>query len=483
MREDDWQYFHDPEFVQLLKEYEEAQDQGRRLYLDADELTDIAEYYMLNHEEKKADAAIRLATELHPESVDPQVFLARQQMFHDNIDEAFRICDAIVDQQDQEVAFLKAELYLRQDKANEASQLFHDTFKNITEERDLFLYDAAGLFLDYAQWEQAKEWAELLVRQFPDSQKGQYLMADVHFSMGENEQAIETLNKLLDRNPYHTEAWNLLAEAQLANEQYQEALESTEYVLAIQSDNRQALINKAHSLFHLDQPEEAHNIYRQLIQTDSHDETLYYFDSLCLSNLERFEEAAEAIRQAEVEARDMSVEQFNIYLQKAYVESKLHNLDNAISALKQARDAQTPDVPFEFHLLLGQIYLENGEDEEAEEAFVQAFSESKDQCKTLLLIGIAFGETMHYEQSAQILKALLDNFGTDEGHEAIPYLAYCHYQLQNHNEFLHYLRLATAANRETTQYLFSPVYPNIQPEEYYNYAFHALYGRFPEKDE
>ena len=92
MREEDEQaFFEDPEFQEVLRKYEEARRSGAPFYMDADDLTDIAEYYMVQEREEQADEAIRIATELHPESVDPQVFLARQQMFHDNLERAHEI--------------------------------------------------------------------------------------------------------------------------------------------------------------------------------------------------------------------------------------------------------------------------------------------------------------------------------------------------------------------------------------------------------
>ena len=483
MREDDWQYFHDPEFTQLLEEYETAQEQGRMLYLDADELTDIAEYYMLLHEEEKADQAIQLATELHPESVDPQIFLARQQMFHGNLDEAHRICDSITDQTDQEVAFLKAELLIREDKAREASQLLETTYDQVSEQRALFLCDAAGVFLDYALWDIAREWAERLKREYPTYKKGQFVMADVLFSQGETQQAIDTLNQLLDTDPYYVEAWNLLAEAQSAADQFSEALESIEYVLAIEDNNRQALLTKAHCLFQLEEVEQAHQIYQQLLAADPHDDTVYYFDALCLSHLERYDEAAAALDKANDAGRGMSSEQLNIYLHQAYVESKLHHPQKAIHALKQAQEINTEGEAFNYHLLLGQIYLENDQATKAAKHFSEALETSEDPKNTMLLIGMAYGETMHYAEGAHVLSTLLRLYGADEGKAAIPYLAYCYYHLNDTENYLRYLRLAATVSRETTEYLFSPVFPGVAPEDYYHYAFQSVYGHFPDEAE
>ena len=51
-------YFEDPEFKDLLAKYEGMAESHTPTYFDAEELTDIAEYYAGQGEEKKAEEAI-----------------------------------------------------------------------------------------------------------------------------------------------------------------------------------------------------------------------------------------------------------------------------------------------------------------------------------------------------------------------------------------------------------------------------------------
>ena len=45
MREEDEAYFNDPEFKENLQKYEQADKNGEPIYMDAEDLTDIAECY------------------------------------------------------------------------------------------------------------------------------------------------------------------------------------------------------------------------------------------------------------------------------------------------------------------------------------------------------------------------------------------------------------------------------------------------------
>ena len=485
MREEDEQaYFEDPEFQESLRKYEEARRKGEPLYMDADELTDIAEYYMVQEREKQADEAIRLATELHPESVDPQVFLARQEMFHGNMKRAYEICNAISDQDDSEVLFLKAELMIREQKDQDAFDFLTDCYERMEAGRAGFLYDSAGVFMDYAVWDKAQLLAERLMKEHPNYRKGSELMADIMVSMGNYEEAIPLLNRILDGNPYHISAWNLLAESQGALEQFQEAIDSTEYVLAINQNNQRAIITKANCLFHLGQQEEAHKLYTTYLQANPQDSIIYYLDAVCLSDLELYEESAAQLDKANEVSGEMSPEQLNIYMQQAFVESRLHHLDRAIAAIDKARKLAPEDNNNnEYELQVGIIFLENGRNDEARVHFNQALRVSRNPQKTLFRIAIAFADSEFYGLAQSMLEDILQTYGESMNKEILPYLAYCYSHVGEDQKYLSTLKQAALCNPEVTKVLFSQTFPGVQPQEYYLYAFQSICGRLPEEGE
>ncbi len=481
MREEDEKaFFEDPEFQEALRKYEEARRNGTSLYMDADELTDIAEYYMVQEREQQANEAIRLATELHPESVDPQVFLARQQMFHDNLEKAHEICNAIIDQDDSEVRFLHAELMIREQKSREASDFLMRCYEQMTSDRANFLYDSAGVFMDYAYWDEAQAFAQCLLDNYPGYRKGPSLMADILVSKGSYEEAIPILNGILDDDPYQIDAWNLLAESQGALEQYQEAIDSAEYVLAIEENNQRAIITKANCLFHLDQLEEAHSLYRIYLDSNPQDSVICYLDAVCLADMERYKEAAELLMTANEVSGEMSPEQFNIYMQQAFVESRLHHLDRAIAAIDKARKMAPEDSnDNEYELQLGRIFLENDRASEAGVHFRQALHVSRDRKKTLFRMGVAFADVEYYQLAKGVFEMLQNSYGDSLNSDVVPYLAYCYSHLGEDERYLSSLKEAVKCNPQVTKVLFSPTFPGINPDEYYLYAFKSVHGHFP----
>jgi len=480
MREEDEAYFNDPEFLECLQKYEQACNNGKPIYMDAEDLTDIAEFYMTQNKEEEANQVISLAISLHPNSVDPMIFLARQQMFHDNLDEAIKIAESIPDQNDRETTFLWTELLIRSNKTDEALELIVSKLEEQEEDKAMFLYDAACIFMDYQHYEIASQLTDVLEKEFPKYSKLKKLKVDVLMAQEKYEKAIALLQSILEEQPYSTSAWKTIAEAHVGKSNFTEALDSVEYCLAINPDNMQALFIKAHCLFHLNHLDQAHEIYLRLQESMPQDGKLYYMDAITLANMEKFDEARKALKKALKYTPLYDEDRIQVLMHKAYIESKCHNIDEALKTLDDAMQLSKEQETIDYHLLKGEILLENNREKEAAEQFKIAYDESKNKQQTLLTIGIAYAETMHYDTAVSLLESFAEEYKEKEGVVAIPYLAYCYKKKHDQENYLKYLRKAVSADREITEFLFAEDYPSIQPEEYYLYAFKNVYGRFPE---
>ena len=77
-------YFDNKEFKQLLASYEEAQQRGESIFLDSEQLTDIAEYY---HWMGRTDEALAVADDalsMFHGATGPLVLKAHIALLNDN---------------------------------------------------------------------------------------------------------------------------------------------------------------------------------------------------------------------------------------------------------------------------------------------------------------------------------------------------------------------------------------------------------------
>ena len=339
MRNNNEDEFKDPDFLENLHKYEEMMAGGPAVYLDADELTDIAEYYLIEKEDnERALACIDYALSLHPQATAPLIFQARQHLLDDDLETTQALCDAIPDQTHREVIFLNAELMVRRGQTREAIDYLMDKGKEQTEDYDYYLLDAAYIFMDYEAYEAASELADRLNSYAPDWYKTWMLTADVQLGLCNFGKALSCLNKMLDNDPFSTETWNWAAEAYTGIEKYEKAIEATDYALAIDPSNYRSLQLKGHANLHMEAYEKALSIYEEMLNIDPNDENTLAFMTYCYLCLGEVEKARQTIEEAERLSGGISPDQQVIYEQHANVLAALDRYDEAIHYIDLAEE-------------------------------------------------------------------------------------------------------------------------------------------------
>ena len=92
---DHTEYFESEDFKEILRQYEESVKSGERIYMDADDLADVADYYHYHNRIDEANAAISLAMEYNPEAVGPMLYKAREALEAKDFETADKYADRI----------------------------------------------------------------------------------------------------------------------------------------------------------------------------------------------------------------------------------------------------------------------------------------------------------------------------------------------------------------------------------------------------
>jgi len=290
---DDNNYFQDKEFLSSLKAYERMNSGGEPAELSPETLTDIAEYYAMNQRDQEATRCIQYALSFYPDSIDPQIFLARQQMFFGNQKEAWRICNAISDQDDHEVLFLRAELQFRDTQDRHAFDPLFDEYFNLRENNDPdapeMLFDVIQMLKDYDFQTFALIWAKALRIEYPDFTDILVLEAEMYNKKHMHQKTISLLEPNIHLIPYNIRAWQYLGEAYLFANKLHEALEATDYALAIDSEDPQIIILRANIHYENKELEEAYNWYEKFRAIFPDEPRLLYLEGQCLSDIGNYE--------------------------------------------------------------------------------------------------------------------------------------------------------------------------------------------------
>lgn len=459
-------YFDSKSFHDLLSSYEKSVREGQPIFLDVDDLADIADYYSLIGEKSNASAVIDFARNMYPGSAPPLVFQAREALADEDFEKAEELAEEIIDKDDPDYKYLKAEILIAQNETEEADNYLREYFRTVEpDEYEDFVLDVANIYVDYGVNDKAYEW----MMRTGNCKRDEYkeLMARVLFGLGEFDRSAKIFDELIDKDPYSKRYWNALASAQFMNEDFDEAVASSEYAIAIDPEDTDGLLAKANSLYRLNRYEDALTYYERYSRLMPEDEVGLLSSGTCLVNLSRYEEAIEKLENALDVAPEDSQYKVQIYQEMAFAYSSMKKPKKALDCIDKADryDCDHTDMD----VLRGHILLENGMLEEADKAFQKAIITSDSAPNILLRIMVSLYDNKYVETSYNMFKRFFEI--TDEDFdEGYSYMALCCWDLKRTEEFLHYLKIAVERNPKEVRSVLGHIFPKeMKVEDYYNY--------------
>lgn len=468
---DNTEYFESEDFKEILRQYEESVKSGTRIYMDADDLADIADYYHCNKREDEAQTAISLAIEYNPEAVGPMLYKAREALEAKDFQTAKEYADKIKILDPLEALYLHAELMILTDDVDGADKILTDYLKNVpTDEQFDFVTDVIQLYIDYENFTKSLEW---LVR-IPchDSVIIKELLARTLFGLGQYKDSERLFNELLDKNPYSVEYWNALSGVQYMKEDLSSALSSSEYALAINPDDTNGLLSKANTLFKMANYEEALVYFKKYAEKVPDDEYSYLQEAICLINLNKLPDGIRMLQKAISVAPVTSTYLPDIYIELSFVYNRLGDLEKALWCLNMTDQLDCDHA----HIMVikGYTFLTNQREEEAKIAFGKARELAEDDRATRLQIIVAYLDTLHLDYAYELFTKFFKDVDTD-WQEGYSYMALCCKELNKNDEFLYYLKKACTYNAKEAQIILSTLFPeDMNPHDYYEYALEHL---------
>ncbi|MBO7580935.1 MAG: hypothetical protein J6T38_05375 [Bacteroidaceae bacterium] len=256
-------YFHSKEFKDLLKSYEAQRDKGESIYLDADDFADIADYYLSMDKPSLAMDVLATGLAIHPDDDVLLIVRSATYIYQREYDKAEEVLGSL-DPSNSDVKYQLAQLeYAKYGNVTKAEKLWRAWMKlengpNPTEEqrRESYIHIISSLIELRANERGEREfdvdatrrWIRAYIDTF--SPLGKYdedvQLADICRDNDLADLMSEVLTQVLEEQPYLPKGWSNLALAQYLMQNYEQALESCDFALAINPDDLEALLTKAH---------------------------------------------------------------------------------------------------------------------------------------------------------------------------------------------------------------------------------------------
>lgn len=449
-----------------VAKYEDAVKHGNVIYMESDELTDIAEYYYQQGNIQKAIETINYATSIFPNSTMPLIFRARIALLdEDNIELAKEVAKEVGDKTEFDYLYLMAEIMIAEKHPDEADEYLLKQLEMLPDEdRPDFILDVATLFADYNLYDIAEKWLSFSDdTDLSDYQELKGRIATVKGNYSEGEQIFETL---LDENPYSNHLWNNLASSQMMQNRIKDSITSSEYSIAINPKDDEALMNKANGLYNLALFEEALEYYERYSAIRPKDYLGYMCQGNMLLNLNRLNESIDKYQKALKLVGKNEKGIADLYQQLAFALIAVGKYKEAKQYV--AKYEQLPEADkAEAQVQKGYICLEEEDLMGASNYFKEALKTSNYDKKIYMLIGIAYYDCNYYYSAKAWLEEVVKS-EENEYDDCYAYLASCYRHLDMDKEFQTYLKKACELNPTEAKLVFSQSFPdNIEPKDYY----------------
>lgn len=460
------EYYKDDEFLEMLNDYEGAVSRDEPVFLDADDLTDIAEYYQQNARYDEADRAISRAIEMEPHALSVLNYQVHQALAEGNVEEAEDFLDQMMERESPEYIYSRAEVMIAKGETDAADRFLRDCLHDVpSDEYQDYVLDVANIYTDYGLSDKAMEW--MMRARYDNTDDFKELMARTLFGLGKYEDSERLFNELIDHDPFQKRYWNALASTQFMKEDYSASVTSSEYAIAIDPDDPDAVVSKANGLYRLENYEQALTYFERYSRLAPDDEFGFLHQGSCLINLGRFEDAVRQLNTAEQLAPDDSPYLLEIYEEQAFAYNELHDVESAIRCVDKTDALECDHV--DMMVIRGHILLGNGRISEAEQMFRQALMLSPDNKWTMVRILVSLYDNKFVDSAYMLFKRFFTIVDDDWTH-GYAYMALCCWDTKRLDEFMTYLKLACTKNPHEARIVLADLFPEgMPPEEYYSY--------------
>jgi len=259
-----------------LSKFESMLKTNNVYFFDSIEFEEIIHYYIDSGKNALAKKAIKLGLQQHPNSVILKLLKAELMVFDGELDKAFSLLKDIqaIEPTNGEVYVQQANIYSKKDDHKTAINLLKTALMYAEDEADILsMIGMEYLFLD--NFDEARlNFAKCLEVDYEDYSSLYNVIYCFDMQNNHNE-AIEYLEKYINKDPYCEVAWHQLGRQNFILEKYDMALRAFDYAVLIDERFVGAYIEKAKTLEKLKKYEEAIENYKVSLGLD--DPTSYVF--------------------------------------------------------------------------------------------------------------------------------------------------------------------------------------------------------------
>jgi tetratricopeptide (TPR) repeat protein len=252
-----------------LSKFESMLKTNKVLFFDSEEFEEIILHYLDMGKPALAKIALKLALEQHPKSSGLKLVQVEMLIYDDKLEIAEKLLNELyaIEPTNEEIYIQKANICSKRDQHEKAVEMLKIALQYTDDFADVYnLIGMEYLFMD--NLELAKDSFIKCLEEDLEDQSALYNVVYCFEFLDQNQEAIDYLNKYIDKNPYSEIAWHQLGRLFYGVKEYESAIRAFDYATLIDEEFLGAFMEKAKALERLKKYDLAIESYNRTLELD-----------------------------------------------------------------------------------------------------------------------------------------------------------------------------------------------------------------------
>lgn len=356
-------YRQDREEIKILLEQFENLKAGRpNSYIEEEGFEKIVEYFEDLEKDYQALEVVDYGLNQYPSSVSLLLSKANLLIIIKKYREALSVLDEVeaYDTQEIDLYILRTDAYLALDMQQKAAKLLEYAIEIFEgEDRINLLFELSDVYDDYENFEKVFDCLKMILEQDPNNEEALYKICFWTDYTGRNEESIKIHQQIIEEFPYNELAWFNLGAAYQGLKLHEKAIDAYLYAIAIDEKFDVAYRNLGDAYMRIRNYKEAIDALEKVITLSMPDAIVHEAIAYCYARLHNPAQARFHYKKA----LHLQPEDSHLFFKIATTYMDEKQWQAAIKLLEKAIAIKSSVI--DYHLALGQCFLELGRMEEA----------------------------------------------------------------------------------------------------------------------
>lgn len=438
---------------ELAQRFEQMIEEGEHLYFDSGEIEDIIIYYLELGDISYAHMAVKYGLSIHPSSLEIKIKHFEVLLEQEDYTTARVLMEELRESSMESTDYLVCCAKYYSNLGNPRRAIEFCQLALATEEEENFLHNFMGdEYVNLGDPFNALKHYQNALKADPQDDYALENTMLCYTDLKKTSEALVFLDTYLDEFPFSETAWHEHGQFHFNSKNYEQAIRSFDYLIAINSSAVGVYANKAACYEALGQFGKAIEVYQEMLELEYTKAFTYYKIGLCYKELKKLPQALGAFQKAVIEDPQF----YLALMEQSYLYEELGAMREALHFASEAALLNAGSLDYQKRMAF--LYIDAGRFEESLRCLQTLVSEEPQRfynwyayTEVLMLVG-------EFEKA---LEVLIEALRLHSRAELYYQLGHCYHQLKEPGKGVQALERALELDASLIQDMESK-YPYIQ---------------------